>query len=177
MDQKVCIFIDGSNFYHGLKSQFGNTHIDFYKLSQALCGSTRMLIRTYYYNAPVNKDDDEEMYKHQQRFFANLDRTPYLTKRLGRLEHRDDHVIEKGVDIFLAVDMLKYGYNNSYDVAILISSDGDFSEAINAVKDLGKHVEYAHFPSGQSKHLLACCDRHILLTEDLLNSCVIPKKI
>ena len=177
MTQKVCVFIDGSNFYHGLKKQLGNTHIDFYKLSLLLCGSQRMLIRTYYYNAPVNKDDDEEMYKHQQRFFASLDNTPYLTKKLGRLEHRNGSVIEKGVDIFLAVDMLKYAYNNSYDVAILISSDGDFSEAVNAVKDLGKHVEYAHFEYGKSKHLLACCDRHILMTNDLLTSCLTPKKI
>jgi uncharacterized LabA/DUF88 family protein len=172
MVQKVCVFIDGSNFYHGVKNQFGNTHIDFYKLSMALCGSQRMLVRTYYYNAPVNKEDDEEMYKSQQRFFASLDRTSYLTKKLGRLEHRGGSVIEKGVDIFLAVDMMKYAYNNSYDVAILISSDGDFSEAVNAVKDLGKHVEYAHFLTGQSKHLLACSDRHILMTNDLLNSCV-----
>ncbi len=176
MSQKVCVFIDGSNFYHGLRDYFGNTHIDFYKLSTMLCGAERMLVRTYYYNAPVNKEDDEEMYKHQQRFFAGLDATPYLTKKLGRLEHRNGSIVEKGVDIFLAVDMLKYAFNNSYDVAILISSDGDFSEAVNAVKDLGKHVEYAHFAAGQSKHLLACSDRHILLTNDLLNKCVIPKK-
>ena len=176
MTQKVCVFIDGSNFYHGVKSQLGNTHVDFYKLSQALTGTQRMLVRTYYYNAPVNKDDNEEMYKSQQRFFAGLDSTPYLTKKLGRLEHRDGSVIEKGVDIFLAVDMLKYAYNNSYDVAILISSDGDFAEAVNAVKDLGKHVEYAHFESGQSKHLLACSDRHIIMTNDFLISCLSPKK-
>jgi uncharacterized LabA/DUF88 family protein len=176
LSQKVCVFIDGSNFYHGLRDYFGNTHIDFYKLSTMLCGAERMLVRTYYYNAPVNKEDDEEMYKHQQRFFAGLDATPYLTKKLGRLEHRNGSIVEKGVDIFLAVDMLKYAFNNSYDVAILISSDGDFSEAVNAVKDLGKHVEYAHFAAGQSKHLLACSDRHILLTDDLLKKCVIPKK-
>ena len=97
---------------------------------------------------------------------------PYLQLRLGRLEHRDGGVIEKGVDIYLAVDMLKYAYNNIYDIAILISSDGDFAEAVNAVKDLGKHVEYAHFDTGKSKHLMDCCDKSTFLTAEMLNSCL-----
>jgi uncharacterized LabA/DUF88 family protein len=96
---------------------------------------------------------------------------PYLQLRLGRLEHRDGGVIEKGVDIYIAVDMLKYAFSDIYDIAILISSDGDFAEAVNAVKDLGKHVEYAHFNTGKSKHLMDCCDKSTLLTAELLNSC------
>jgi len=169
--KRVCVFIDGSNFYHGIKHNIGKTNVDFNKLSLILCSSERELIRTYYYNAPVNREDNEEKYKSQQRFFNELKRLPDLQLRLGRLEHRDGGVTEKGVDIYLAVDMLRYAYNNIYDVAILISSDGDFSEAVNALKDLGKHVEYAHFVSGISKHLMDCCDRHILLTKELLDPC------
>lgn len=169
--ERICIFIDGSNFYHGLKNNIGKSNIDFHKLNLFLCTSQRSLIRTYYYNAPVNKEDNESSYKSQQKFFDSLRKTPYLQMRLGRLEHRDGHVIEKGVDIYLAVDMLKYAYNDLYDVAILISSDGDFAEAVNAVKDLGKHVEYVHFKSGQSRHLHDCCDKSILLTRETLDSC------
>lgn len=169
--QRVCVFIDGSNFYFGLKDNIGKTNIDFHKLSLLLCSSSRELIRTYYYNAPVNKEDDVEQYKSQQRFFESVRRLPYVQLRLGRLEHRDGHVVEKGVDIYLAVDMLRYAYNNIYDIAILISSDGDFAEAVNAVKDLGKHIEYVHFGTGMSKHLMDCCDTHILLTKDYLKDC------
>jgi len=171
MGDKVCIFIDGSNFYHGLKTNIGRTDIDFYKLSLLLCSENRSLVRTYYYNAPVNKEDNEAQYRSQQKFFDTLRKTPYLQMKLGRLEHRDGHVIEKGVDIFLAVDMLKYAFDGIYDVAILISSDGDFAEAVNAVKDLGKHVEYVHFHKGQSRHLHDCCDNSILLTKENLASC------
>jgi len=171
MTQRVCIFIDGSNFYHGLKNHFGKTNIDFHKLSLLLCTPQRELVRTYYYNAPVIKEDNEEKYKSQQRFFESLRKMPYLQLRLGRLEHRDGGVIEKGVDIYLAVDMLRYAYNDVYDIAILISSDGDFSEAVNAVKDLGKHVEYAHFQTGKSKHLLDCSDTHTLMDTEFLNPC------
>ncbi|MCK9632173.1 MAG: NYN domain-containing protein [Methanoregula sp.] len=169
--KRVCVFIDGSNFYHGIKHHIGKTNIDFNKLSLTLCNSERELVRTYYYNAPVNQEDNEAIYKSQQRFFNELKKLPDLQLRLGRLEHKSGGVKEKGVDIYLAVDMLRYAYNNIYDVAILISSDGDFSEAVNALKDLGKHVEYAHFATGISKHLMDCCDKNILLNEDLLKPC------
>lgn len=51
--ERVVIFIDGSNFYHGLKAQFGKANIDFKKLNEKLIGN-RKLIRCYYYNVPVN---------------------------------------------------------------------------------------------------------------------------
>jgi len=169
--KRVCVFVDGSNFYHGIKHNIGKTNVDFNKLSLSLCTTGRELVRTYYYNAPVNQEDDPELYKSQQRFFDGLKRMPDLQLRLGRLEKRNGVVKEKGVDIYLAVDMLRYAYNNIYDDAILVSSDGDFSEVVNAVKELGRHVEYAHFASGISKHLMDCCDRHILLTRELLSPC------
>ncbi len=113
----------------------------------------RKLIRIYYYNAPHKKEIDEEKYKSQQKFFSLLERTPYLELKLGRLEPRGDTFIEKGVDILLAVDMLKYAYDDLYDTAILVSGDGDFAAAVNAVKDRGKHVEHAYFKDAPS----VCC--------------------
>jgi len=144
--KRVMIFIDGSNFYHGLKNVVGKTNIDFQKLAEKLCGE-RDLIRTYYYNAPVQREGregNEEKYRSQQKFFSALDNVPYLTKKLGRLEKRGNIWVEKGVDVHLAVDMLSMAVKNLYDVAILISGDGDFASAIDAVKDLGKHVEVAY---------------------------------
>ncbi len=70
--KQICVFIDGSNFYHGIKHNIGKTNIDFNKLSLMLCTPQRELVRTYYYNAPVNREDDEEQYKSQQRFFDEL---------------------------------------------------------------------------------------------------------
>lgn len=144
--EKVAIFIDGSNFYHGMKSNLGEgINIKFEKFSELLSGS-RKLVRTYYYNAPVRKEDDEEKYKAQQRFFQKLDIIPYFTVKLGRLEKRPKgYVEEKGVDVKLAVDMLQLAYSDVYDTAILVSGDGDFAYVVEAVKNCGKHVEVAYF--------------------------------
>ena len=172
--ERVAIFIDGSNFYHGLKTYIGRTKLDFYEFSKLLCGSSRRLIRTYYYNAPRKKEEgDGEKYKSQQKFFTRLYNTPYLQVRLGRLEVRGDTFIEKGVDIFLAVDMLKYAYNNNYDTAILVSGDGDYAEAVGAVKDLGKYVEHAYFKGAPTESLKRACDKHISLDENCLKPCLL----
>ncbi len=169
-DERVSIFIDGSNLYHSLKSEFGTARVDFEKFAQQLVGD-RKLIRAYYYNAPVRREDDEERYQNQQRFFNRLRQIPYLTTKLGRLERRGNTVVEKGVDINIAVDMLKYAHNDAYDTAILVSGDGDFALAIEAVKDTGKHVEVAAASSSQAYHLRSACDRFIALDKHFLSSC------
>jgi uncharacterized LabA/DUF88 family protein len=92
---------------------------------------------------------------------------------LGRLEPRGNTFIEKGVDIFMAVDMLKYAYDDIYDVAIVVSGDGDFAEAVEAVKDLGKHVEHAYFRNAPTTALKIACDKHIPLDEVCLSPCFV----
>ena len=53
-EERVAIFIDGSNLYHCLKTQFGNPKIDMGKFVQKLCAG-RKLMRTYYYSAAVRQ--------------------------------------------------------------------------------------------------------------------------
>jgi len=76
-EERVMIFIDGSNFYHNLRSHHFSTRIDFKKFSGLLCRGQKY-IRTYYYNTPLSQQNDTEEYKKQQLFFNNLRRTPYL---------------------------------------------------------------------------------------------------
>lgn len=184
MDEKVVIFIDGSNFYHGLKSNHSKTTIDFEKLANKL-SQGRKLIRTYYYNAPVNQSEEPARYQSQQKFFSFLHRVPYLETTLGRLVKRErintcskckheDKIIfhnEKGIDVNIAADMLIMAFKNLYDTAILISGDGDFDKAIKGVKDIGKHVENAYFNRGHSNQLMKICDKFIELNAEYLKDC------
>lgn len=175
--ERVTIFIDGSNFYHGLKANNYSTKIDFYKLSKFLTGKQRKLIRTYYYNAAYNQSDDPPEYANQLRYLTKLRKTPYLAVKLGRLEKRTTrekttYYTEKGVDIAIAVDMLKFAYSDSYDTAILITGDGDFVSALEEVQNLGKHVENAYFEKGLSIYLRETCDKFILLTTASIRKCL-----
>jgi len=176
--ERVMIFIDGNNLYHSLKHVIGRTNLEFEKFSRRLAGD-RHLIRTYYYNAPLNLDDDEEKHRMQQSFFDSLDSVPYLTKRFGRLEKRIvRHVlpdgtfvstptyVEKGVDTYIVIDMLTFAHKDTYDTAILVSGDEDFAVVVEIVKELGKHVEVANL--GGSYLLRQAADKYVLIDQRFL---------
>jgi uncharacterized LabA/DUF88 family protein len=169
--KRVMIFIDGSNFYHGLKANLGKTSIDFAKFSELLCGQEREHIRSYYYNVPLHREDDNGRYKKQQNFLEQLYETPLLTVTLGRLERRGATYVEKGIDVNIAVDMLSLAFSDCYDVGILVSGDADYVKMVEEVKRLGKHVEVAYFAVGQSFHLRNVADRMVILTEETLREC------
>jgi uncharacterized LabA/DUF88 family protein len=54
--------------------------------------------------------------------------------------------VEKAVDVMLALDMVMMAANNEYDGAYLLSADGDYTPAVEAVRKLGKRV-YAASPA------------------------------
>ncbi|MFC2047252.1 NYN domain-containing protein [Chloroflexota bacterium] len=162
MENRVAIFIDGSNLYHALKSNFRRHDLNFAEFTNKLSGA-RPLFRTYYYNVLQDQAQRPEGYREQQEFFDILDKTPYLEVRLGSTKIAQGIPVEKGIDIMLATDLLYFAWNDFYDVAILVSGDSDFTYALQAVKNMGKHAEVAYFESGASKDLLNVADnRHLL---------------
>lgn len=168
--KRVMVFIDGSNLYFDLKKYLRRHDVDFAALPLKLAGPNRELVRTYYYNCPVNRQDDEDRYRRQQRFFESLYRINDLEVCLGRLSKRPDgKYVEKGVDVKLATHMLSKAYKDHYDVAILVSADGDFADVVQAVKDAGKKVEVA-CPT-RPYHLAQVADRYIALDHVFMADC------
>ena len=147
-EERVMIFVDGSNMYHSLKAYFHRTDIDLGKFCEKLVNK-RKLVRIYYYNAEVGQAQEPERYKDQRAFFDSVEAIPYTELRLGRLVYTNawpnTPPYEKGVDVMLATDMLTHCFKNNYDTAILVAGDADFVGALQAVKDNGKHVEAALF--------------------------------
>lgn len=165
MEDRVAIFIDGSNLYHALRSNFRRHNLNFTEFSSKLCGSRR-LFRTYYYNVLQDPTQRPDGYREQQEFLDILRKTPYLEVRLGTTKIAQGIPVEKGIDIMLATDLLYFAWNNFYDVAVLVSGDSDFAYALQAVKNMGKHIEVAYFESGVSKDLLDAADNRHLLDQD-----------
>ncbi|MEK6846600.1 MAG: NYN domain-containing protein [Nanoarchaeota archaeon] len=178
--KKVVLFIDGSNFYYGLKSIYGDdkplTSFNFLKLGEILAGK-RDLLRIFYYNAPLDYNSSPEKYAKQQKFFDKVKNTEKVRLVLSRLQKRKikgtnkHYYVVKGDDIHIAVDMVKGTYENTFDVAILVSGDGDFVPAVKVVQEKGKSVENAYFKPSLSWHLKQECDRSIRLTKEMLDKC------
>ncbi|AKG52956.1 hypothetical protein DGWBC_0269 [Dehalogenimonas sp. WBC-2] len=156
-DDRVMVFIDGSNMYHSLKAHFHRSDLEIGKFCDKLVDKRR-LVRIYYYNVEVGQREEPERFKDQHSFFDSVEAIPYTELRLGRLVYTsawpNTPPYEKGVDVMLATDMLTHCYKNNYDTAILVAGDSDFVGALQAVKDNGKHVEVALFGEERTSVIL-----------------------
>ncbi len=65
---------------------------------------------------------------------------------------------EKNVDTQLSTDMVAMAALNEYDVAILISNDGDYKSAVENTKRFNKKVENMYFKGSLSMALNGICD-------------------
>jgi uncharacterized LabA/DUF88 family protein len=173
-DDRVMIFIDGSNLYHTLKSYFNQTDLDIGKFCQRLI-DRRRLIRIYYYNAIVGIKQEPERYRRQQTFFSSVQAIPYTELRLGRLVYNNwptTPPYEKGIDIMLTTDLLTHSFKRNYDIAILVAGDSDYVGAIQGVKNNGQNVEVALFgKESTSRPLREVADRIITIDGRLLKNC------
>ena len=170
--QRVAVFIDGSNFYYKLKSLSTKniTYFDYGGLSQWLAKERDIVAKTYFIGVVRAKGDDmkgQMLRKNQRKLFSHLQsgKQGFLIER-GYLMKNDGVYHEKGVDVKMAVDLVVGAYENSYDTAILISSDTDLIPAIEKVRALGKSVEYVGFSHQPSLGLISRSTESRLLSKD-----------
>ncbi|MBM3328667.1 MAG: NYN domain-containing protein [Calditrichaeota bacterium] len=181
---RIAILIDGNNFYKGCQLNFSRTDIDFRKFGLKICNAVGGdLLRIYYYNAHVSKTLDPLGYQRQQKFFDNLRATQFVTLKLGHLVYhrlRSEQGFssqyfptEKGIDVQIAVDMVRFGLLKSCEAIVLVSGDSDYIYAVRFAKDLGCNIFVASFPLGGSRELQNEGDGHILLDRAFIQDCLI----
>jgi uncharacterized LabA/DUF88 family protein len=81
------------------------------------------------------------------------------------LRRRDGGFVEKGADIGLATELGAQGFRDSYQEAIVVTGDADFSRSIRYVQDQGKYVIVASFESQISSDLKTTADEYEKLDE------------
>lgn len=175
---RCFIFIDGSNFYRGGKKLINDKSIsllkfDYTAFNKFLCQGNEVVGARYYIGAIKRHNNDkksEVMYADQQRLIAWLQQHSIPTVLGTIIKHPDKSFHEKGVDVRIAVEMIRLARLDEYDQAILISSDTDLVPAVEEVHSFKKKVKYIGFPSNQSFGLSKTADDLLLLRkEDLLN--------
>ena len=70
---------------------------------------------------------------------------------------------EKGVDVQIAVDMVRGAIKNEYDICYLISSDTDLLPAVQTAKDEKKKIVYVGFENFISRALTKNCSSYLIL--------------
>ncbi|HJX50345.1 MAG TPA: NYN domain-containing protein, partial [Candidatus Nanoarchaeia archaeon] len=173
--KRVCVYIDGANFYGGLRSinqRYTDEKFDFENYIKYLTKNCS-LIKIYYYNASLKQQLNKEPFRRQQKLFSRLRKMKncevILCKRKPRIsEEGEEYHIIKGDDVCLALDMLGDAYENKYDKAILISSDGDFAPLIERVKKLKKEVDICYFAECVSDNLINLSDNKHTISKKIV---------
>lgn len=190
--KKVAIYIDGENFaldnyclnlkskvwvcnfYFSVKKKF-NCKVDIGKFCEKLVGDND-LVKINYYIAPIEQQINPKMYTEQQRFFEKLRKIKNLKIIFGRLEKRkrdgEVYFIEKATDVNLALDLVLDAQSNDYDLAYLISNDGDFSGAVKAVVErFNKEVTYVAIGNNRmiSHHLEKISTKSFRVDQNFIN--------
>lgn len=146
---RVAVFIDGANLYNRLRECRWPTCVNIGQFAGRLAGN-RTLVGVWYYNVSPPAERPMDQIARQERYYSLVREDPAVRFTLGFLQRRivSGKAVyeEKGVDVSLVVDMLTGAFTDAYDVAILVSSDGDFKPAVEAVRGSGKRVEYVFFP-------------------------------
>jgi uncharacterized LabA/DUF88 family protein len=78
-------------------------------------------------------------------------------------------MVEKAVDVNLAVDLVVKAERNEYDAAYMLTADGDFTPAVDAVRALGKKV-FAASP-GYGAQLAGSVNAFIRMKPDWFTDC------
>ncbi len=169
---KVLVQIDGSNFYNKVKKLLPKTHLtnyDYVGLADFIAGGKPDRINYYVGEIrkyPRNKKS-QTLYANQQSLFLNL-RKQKIEIKPGYLLFSGGVYHEKGVDVQIAVDIVRGSIKNEYDKYYLISSDTDLLPAIKTGKDEGKEIVYVGFENFISRALSNnCTSKTILKRKDL----------
>lgn len=104
----------------------------------------RRAIRWSYYTSCQGADDVREQ---AAAALWKLGFEPHVWKRESGTER------SKCVDIDMTRDILCHGFRNHYDLAIIVTGDGDFLPVIEEVKRMGKQVGVAALSSGLSPRI------------------------
>jgi len=120
------------------------------------------LIRPYFYCSIGVPPDPQQLKFRDSLGFRGF---TVITKPLKLRPHG---AVEKGVDVSIVIDMLKFAFLNIFDVCILVSGDEDFVEAVKIIKERGMNVEIVSFKHNISRDLRMLADRFTYI-DDILD--------
>lgn len=173
--QRAAVFIDGGNFFHrmGAKLRCDVNQLDYRAFGQKLVAPCRCRGIRYYAGQVANNENSRAAYAAQRRLLARL-KLQNVHVRLGRIEKRqysgETVWQEKGVDMMCGIDMVSMAFADEYDVAYLVSSDGDFAPAIEMARGQFKKRVFVCAPDA-AHHLRRVADNFLLLSEENFRDC------
>ena len=150
INERVMIFVDGSNLFTTAERLNTPARVDILKLRDLLVAG-RKHIRTYYFCSISTPPRESQISFLEKLKTLHIDVVVKELKFRGHDSENRPIYVEKGIDVALVTTMLSMTYSNAFDVAILVGGDQDYAQAVEEVKRAGKRVEIAFFEYATGK--------------------------
>ena len=147
--KRTIAFVDGQNLYHAAKTAFGYTfpNYDIRALCESVCaGKGWELIQCRFYTG-VPDPADEAFWHHfwtaktaqmgRQKIYVYTRSLRYRNKQVtlpNGIKHSFLVAEEKGIDVRIALDIIRLAHRRDYDIALVFSQDQDLSESADEIK-------------------------------------------
>lgn len=151
--------------------------LDFRRLPAVLAGIKPW--RVFYYHCMPYREDpplpaEQAAYDAKASFIRFVEALPRWQVREGRLEARgrgaDRVIVQKRVDVQLAVDLVRLAWRKEIGRAVLVAGDADFVPAVADARAAGVEVTLRHEPSTTHGDLVAACTDARALRRDELGT-------
>ena len=167
LTKRVISFADGQNLFYGARESFGYSYpnYDIRRLTEVIAANRGWSVSGTRFYSGVPDETDNPFWNHFWTAKCAVMGTQGVDCFTRALRYRNQTIElpngnattilvgqEKGIDVRIALDMVRLARSRAYDVALVFSQDQDLSEAADEIKaianDQGRWIEIAcAFPS------------------------------
>lgn len=151
--KRATVFVDGQNLFHAAKNCLGYTYPNYdpQALGRFLCGREGWQLNEVRFYTGIPDPRRNPMWAgFWSNKFAHMGRQGIIC--IGRpLRYRPEEVEladgstqnvvvseEKGIDVRIALDVIRLARQRDYDVAVVVSQDQDFSEVAAEIRNVAQ---------------------------------------
>lgn len=149
--KRTFVFVDGHNLFYHAKAAFGHPYPNYdpRKLAETICADKAWQLDEMHFYTGVPSEMDKPFWHHFWTAKMAVMGTRRIRTFSRQLRYRHQTITlpdgtssivavgrEKGIDVRIALDTVRYELEDRYDVALIFSQDQDLSEAVEDIKKI-----------------------------------------
>lgn len=187
--EKVAIYIDGFNFYYGLRESLPEPYkwLDWMLLANKLIHKQKQQVKSVkYFTARITGDDDK---RRRQSTYLEALRARGVALYFGQFERgsrkcpkcgqRYKVYNEKGTDVNIATQVIVDAIGNQFDVAFIVSGDSDLVSMIKTARSTfpEKKIIVAFPPKRVLRELIQLSAQYVHIGLESIRQSRLPEEV
>jgi uncharacterized LabA/DUF88 family protein len=156
---RVAIFIDGANMFYA--QRILGWHLDFARVIDYFTRDAELYNAFYYTGVQVPPDLSQRDFLTALRHLGFTVREKVIKETFDQAS--SSTIRRANLDIEIVIDM--FNTATRYDVAVLMSGDGDFERAVELLRSKGKEIIGVGTRGMIAAELENACDRYVKLED------------